>query len=144
MQTGQLSQLAHPVLGLGLGIAPVGRTSPLTGHFARPPCILALPAMTWCGGFDIIYALQDADFDRKNGLYSIPARFSARVSLLFSILLHVVSVAGASPVRVVLSPEPAGSGDNTTRTRRAPATLTTCNRILNRSDTRAQKRAGME
>ena len=49
--------------------------------------------MTWCGGFDIIYALQDADFDRKNGLYSIPARFSARVSLLFSILLHAVSVA---------------------------------------------------
>ena len=85
--------LAHLVLGLGLGIAPVGAYIAVTGHFAWPPCILALLVMTWCGGFDIIYALQDADFDRKNGLYSIPARFSARVSLLFSILLHVVSVA---------------------------------------------------
>ena len=81
------------MLGLGLGIAPVGAYIAVTGHFAWPPCILALLVMTWCGGFDIIYALQDADFDRKNGLYSIPARFSARVSLLFSILLHVVSVA---------------------------------------------------
>ena len=81
------------MLGLGLGIAPVGAYIAVTGHFAWPPCILALLVMTWCGGFDIIYALQDADFDRKNGLYSIPARFSARVSLLFSILLHAVSVA---------------------------------------------------
>lgn len=89
----RFTALAHLVLGLGLGIAPVGAYIAVTGHFAWPPCILALLVMTWCGGFDIIYALQDADFDRKNGLYSIPARFSARVSLLFSILLHVVSVA---------------------------------------------------
>ena len=89
----RFTALAHLVLGLGLGIAPVGAYIAVTGHFAWPPCILALLVMTWCGGFDIIYALQDADFDRKNGLYSIPARFSARVSLLFSILLHAVSVA---------------------------------------------------
>lgn len=89
----RFTALAHLVLGLGLGIAPVGAYIAVTGHFAWPPCILALLVMTWCGGFDIIYALQDADFDRKNGLYSIPARFSARVSLLSSILLHVVSVA---------------------------------------------------
>lgn len=71
----RFTALAHLVLGLGLGIAPVGAYIAVTGHFAWPPCILALLVMTWCGGFDIIYALQDADFDRKNGLYSIPARF---------------------------------------------------------------------
>ena len=49
--------------------------------------------LTWTGGFDIIYALQDADFDRKEGLHSIPARFSARTSLGISIALHAVSVA---------------------------------------------------
>ena len=100
----RFTALAHLVLGLGLGIAPVGAYIAVTGHFAWPPCILALLVMTWCGGFDIIYALQDADFDRKNGLYSIPARFSARVSLLFSILLHAER-RGAFLVRIVLPPE---------------------------------------
>ena len=49
--------------------------------------------MSWCAGFDIIYALQDAEFDRKRGLHSIPSHFSARTSLVISALLHVVSIA---------------------------------------------------
>jgi 4-hydroxybenzoate polyprenyltransferase len=49
--------------------------------------------MTWCGGFDIIYALQDAEFDRKRGLHSIPSKFSVATSLYISIALHCVSVA---------------------------------------------------
>jgi 4-hydroxybenzoate polyprenyltransferase len=49
--------------------------------------------MTWCAGFDIIYALQDAEFDRERGLHSIPSRFSARTALGISLLLHIVSVA---------------------------------------------------
>ena len=53
----RFTALAHLVLGLGLGIAPVGAYIAVTGHFAWPPCILALLVMTWCGGFDIIYAL---------------------------------------------------------------------------------------
>ena len=84
---------AHIVLGLSLGIAPVGAYIAVTGEFALAPCILSVLVMTWCGGFDIIYALQDAAFDRERGLHSIPSRFSARTSLLFSTLLHVVSVA---------------------------------------------------
>ena len=72
----RFTALAHLVLGLGLGIAPVGAYIAVTGHFAWPPCILALLVMTWCGGFDIIYALQDADFDRKNRSFTpFPARF---------------------------------------------------------------------
>ena len=88
----RFTSLAHLVLCLSLGIAPVGAYIAVTGEFAAAPCILALLVMTWCGGFDIIYALQDADFDRERGLHSIPSHFSARTALLFSTLLHVISV----------------------------------------------------
>ena len=49
--------------------------------------------ITWCGSFEIIYALQDKEFDRANGLHSIPAKFSVRTSLYISIALHVVTIA---------------------------------------------------
>ena len=90
----RFTALAHLVLGLSLGIAPVGAYIAVTGEFALAPCILAVLVMSWCGGFDIIYALQDAKFDRERGLHSIPSRFSARTALLFSTLLHAIS-AGA-------------------------------------------------
>ncbi|MEG2771877.1 MAG: UbiA-like polyprenyltransferase, partial [Alistipes sp.] len=89
----RFTALAHLVLGLSLGIAPVGAYIAVTGQFAWAPCILALLVMTWCGGFDIIYALQDAAFDRANGLHSIPSRFSARTALAISSTLHTVSTA---------------------------------------------------
>lgn len=88
----RFTSLAHLVLGLSLGIAPAGAYIAATGTLTLAPCILSLLVMTWCGGFDIIYALQDADFDRKNNLHSIPARFSTAVSLYISIALHIVSV----------------------------------------------------
>ena len=88
----RFTSLAHFVLGLSLGIAPVGAYIAVTGEFALEPCILSLIVITWCGGFDIIYALQDAAFDRERGLHSIPSRFSARTSLIISALMHVVSV----------------------------------------------------
>lgn len=89
----RFTSLAHLVLGLALAIAPVGAYIAVRGEFALASCVLALVVMTWCGGFDIIYALQDCAFDREQGLHSIPARFSARTSLMISIALHVVSVA---------------------------------------------------
>ena len=88
----RFTSLAHLVLGLSLSIAPVGAYIAVQGGFALTPCILALVVLTWCGGFDIIYALQDCEFDRQQGLHSIPARFSARTSLAISIALHAVSV----------------------------------------------------
>ena len=84
---------AHLVLGLSLSIAPVGAYIALTGRFDWEPCVLALLVLTWCGGFDIIYALQDRDFDRAHGLHSIPARFSVSTALNISIGLHAVSIA---------------------------------------------------
>lgn len=84
---------AHLVLGLSLAIAPAGAYIAVTGTLTLAPCILSLLVMTWCAGFDIIYALQDAEFDRANGLHSIPSRFSARTALGISIALHAVSIA---------------------------------------------------
>ena len=89
----RFTSLAHMVLGLALGIAPVGAYIAVVGAFSLEACILSLVVLTWTAGFDIIYALQDADFDRREGLHSIPARFSARTSLAISIALHVVAVA---------------------------------------------------
>ncbi|MBR2436659.1 MAG: putative 4-hydroxybenzoate polyprenyltransferase [Alistipes sp.] len=89
----RFTSLAHIVLGISLGIAPVGAYMAVTGTSALECWLLALVVMTWCAGFDIIYALQDAEFDRKRGLHSIPSRFSARTSLIISALLHLVSIA---------------------------------------------------
>ena len=89
----RFTSMAHLVLGLALGIAPVGAYIAVTGMFSLEACILSLVVLTWTAGFDIIYAMQDADFDRQEGLHSIPARFSPRTSLGISIALHVVAVA---------------------------------------------------
>ena len=89
----RFTSLAHLVLGLSLGIAPAGAFIAVTGTLTWQVCLLSLLVLTWCGGFDIIYALQDAEFDRKRGLHSIPSRFSVATSLYISIALHCVSVA---------------------------------------------------
>jgi 4-hydroxybenzoate polyprenyltransferase len=88
----RFTSLAHLVLGLSLGIAPAGSYIAVTGTLTLAPCLLSLLVLTWCGGFDIIYALQDAEFDRKRGLHSIPSRFSITTSLYISIALHCISV----------------------------------------------------
>ena len=89
----RVTSMAHLVLGLSLGIAPAGAYIAATGHLTPAPCVLSLLVITWCAGFDIIYALQDADFDRAHGLHSIPARFTPRTALGISIALHAVSLA---------------------------------------------------
>ena len=89
----RFTALAHIVLGLSLAIAPAGAFIAVTGGLTWTVCLLSLLVLTWCGGFDIIYALQDAEFDRKRGLHSIPSTFSVATSLYISIALHCVSVA---------------------------------------------------
>ena len=89
----RFTALAHVVLGISLSIAPVGAYIAVTGTTVAECWILATVVMTWCAGFDIIYALQDAEFDRKRGLHSIPSHFSATTSLVISACLHLFSVA---------------------------------------------------
>ncbi len=87
----RFTPLAHLILGLGLGVAPVGAYLAVSGEFALAPILLSVVVMCWCGGFDIIYALQDREYDIKAGLHSIPSHFSVRGSLIISILLHLVA-----------------------------------------------------
>ena len=89
----RFTSLAHIVLGLSLGIAPSAAYIAVTGTLAFAPCLISLLVLTWCGGFDIIYALQDLDFDRQRGLHSIPVRFGLRGALYISIILHAISIA---------------------------------------------------
>jgi 4-hydroxybenzoate polyprenyltransferase len=95
--TKRFTALSHVVLGFALGIAPVGAYLAVTGAWPTPwysLVVLAASVMCWVAGFDVLYAIQDIDFDRTHGLHSIPARLGMRNSLWASRLLHLAAVAG--------------------------------------------------
>ena len=81
-------------LGLALAVAPVGGWLAAGGGWDWTPWLLALATGAWVAGFDVIYACEDVDFDRRNGLRSIPARFGVERALRLSRLFHVVTVVG--------------------------------------------------
>jgi 4-hydroxybenzoate polyprenyltransferase len=93
--TKRFTRWSHIVLGVGLSIAPVGGYLAITGHWSNPWWMLialAIAVATWVGGFDILYALQDATFDRENGLYSVPSTFGEANALGIARALHVTTV----------------------------------------------------
>jgi 4-hydroxybenzoate polyprenyltransferase len=79
-------------LGLAMAVAPVGGWLAAGGRAGWEPWLLALAIGAWVGGFDVLYACQDLDFDRAHGLRSIPVRFGVPTSLAISRLMHVVAV----------------------------------------------------
>ncbi len=83
----------HFALGLVLAIAPVGGWMAVTGQFSWVPVPLALAVLFWVAGFDIIYSLQDYDFDRAWGLHSVPVRFGQARALRISQICHIATVA---------------------------------------------------
>ena len=89
--TKRFTALCHLVLGLGLSLAPVGAYLAVTGEFALAPILLGCVVLTWVSGFDIIYALQDEEFDRGQKLHSIPAWLGRKRALRVSELLHLAS-----------------------------------------------------
>jgi 4-hydroxybenzoate polyprenyltransferase len=89
----RFSPLAHLVLGLGLGIAPVGAWLAVRGEFAAFPLWLSAGVLFWVAGFDTIYACQDAEYDRKVGLHSLASRLGVARALTVSQVFHVLSVA---------------------------------------------------
>jgi 4-hydroxybenzoate polyprenyltransferase len=89
--TKRFTSLCHLVLGVGLSLSPIGSYLSVTGVFALFPLLFSFAVLTWVAGFDIIYALQDEEFDRSNTLHSIPAALGVRRSLFVSSLLHVLS-----------------------------------------------------
>jgi 4-hydroxybenzoate polyprenyltransferase len=93
--TKRFTRWSHLVLGVGLGIAPVGGYLAVTGHWSQPWWMLialCLAVTTWSGGFDVLYALQDVDFDRAHKLYSLPANLGERRAVIVARLLHVATV----------------------------------------------------
>lgn len=91
--TKRFTPLCHLILGLGLSLAPIGAYLAVTGKFDLLPILFSLAVIFWVSGFDIIYALQDEEFDRKEKLYSIPASVGKSKALLISTILHVLSAA---------------------------------------------------
>ncbi len=91
--TKRFTALCHAVLGLGLAMAPCGAYIAVTGTLLIVPVWLSVLVLTWVTGFDIIYALQDVDFDRSQRLHSIPAALGVRGALWVSVLLHAVTAA---------------------------------------------------
>ncbi|OOQ58186.1 UbiA-like polyprenyltransferase [Mucilaginibacter pedocola] len=91
--TKRFTALCHMVLGLGLSLAPIGAYLVVTGAFALTPVFFSLSVLCWVSGFDIIYALQDEDFDRGENLHSIPAWLGKVNALRLSTVLHVFSAA---------------------------------------------------
>ncbi len=91
--TKRFTPLCHLVLGLGLSLAPIGAYLAVTGVFHWLPILFSLAVIFWVSGFDIIYALQDEEFDRSNRLYSIPAWLGKAKALRVSEILHLFSAA---------------------------------------------------
>lgn len=91
--TKRFTPLCHLVLGLGLSLAPIGAYLAVTGQFSLLPILFSLAVIFWVSGFDIIYALQDEEFDKSQKLYSIPAWLGKAKGLLVSEFLHLVSSA---------------------------------------------------
>lgn len=89
--TKRFTSLSHFVLGLGLSLAPIGAYISVTGKFSILPLIYSLIVLTWVSGFDIIYALQDDEFDKSNRLFSIPAAVGRKKAIGISIFVHIIT-----------------------------------------------------
>ncbi|GAA4747925.1 UbiA-like polyprenyltransferase [Flavisolibacter ginsenosidimutans] len=91
--TKRFTPLCHMILGLGLSLAPIGAYLAVTGKFNWLPILFSFAVIFWVSGFDIIYALQDEEFDKANRLYSIPAWLGKAKALRVSEVLHLLSAA---------------------------------------------------
>jgi 4-hydroxybenzoate polyprenyltransferase len=89
--TKRFTPFCHLVLGLGLSLAPIGAYLAVRGQFALLPVLFSLTVIFWVSGFDIIYALQDEEFDRNNDLYSMPSWLGKANALRVSEFLHLLS-----------------------------------------------------
>ena len=89
--TKRFTSASHFVLGLGLALAPIGAYLAVTGVFALLPLLLSILVLTWVTGFDILYALQDENFDQQMGLKSIPVALGAKGAIQLSNALHIIT-----------------------------------------------------
>ncbi len=99
--TKRFTSLCHLVLGMGLSLAPIGAYIAVTGKFSLVPVLFSLSVICWVSGFDIIYALQDIEFDKENNLRSIPSWLGMKRALRVSEYLHILSFAAIAFVGVI-------------------------------------------
>jgi 4-hydroxybenzoate polyprenyltransferase len=90
--TKRFTWLCHVVLGVALALAPLGAWMAVRGTFDPAILPLCFAVIFWVAGFDILYGLQDMEFDRKQGLYSIPSVFGVTISLWIARLFHIATV----------------------------------------------------
>lgn len=88
----RFSQTAHMVLGLCLGLAPISGAIAVLGEIPLWSVLLCLGVTFWVGGFDILYSLQDMEYDKKTGLYSIPAMYGKDAAMFISSIFHFLAV----------------------------------------------------
>jgi 4-hydroxybenzoate polyprenyltransferase len=91
--TKRFTTWSHLVLGFAIGLAPLGAWLAIRGEFAWTPILLGGAVMFWIAGFDVIYSLQDTEFDRNTNLFSLPARIGVVPALRISTLFHLATVA---------------------------------------------------
>ncbi len=88
----RFSSLAHLILGISLGLAPIAGVIAIKGEVTIWSIYLATGVMFWVAGFDLLYSLQDIEFDKKHNLYSIPSRFGVKKTMLISKVFHILTI----------------------------------------------------
>ncbi len=88
----RFSSLAHIVLGISLGLAPIAGVVAVSATIPAWSVILSLGVIFWVAGFDLLYSLQDMEFDKQNNLHSIPSKFGAEATLFISAIFHTLTV----------------------------------------------------
>jgi 4-hydroxybenzoate polyprenyltransferase len=88
----RFSYLAHLILGISLGLAPIAGVVAVSEIITFWSVLLAVGVMFWVAGFDLLYSLQDIEVDKKLGLHSVPSQFGAKKTMLFSQILHILTV----------------------------------------------------
>jgi 4-hydroxybenzoate polyprenyltransferase len=88
----RFSEYAHIILGVSLALAPIGGAMAVSDNIPLWSIFLAIGVMFWVAGFDILYSLQDMEFDKKEGLFSIPAKYGLNVSLTLSSIFHTLTI----------------------------------------------------
>jgi len=88
----RFSEYAHIILGISLALAPIGGAMAVANSVPEWSVFLAFGVLFWVSGFDILYSLQDMEFDKKEGLFSIPAKYGLEASLALSALFHILTI----------------------------------------------------
>ena len=88
----RFSSMAHLILGMSLGLAPIAGVVAVDGEVTLWSIYLAIGVMFWVAGFDLLYSLQDLEFDKAHGLHSIPSKFGAHKTMWIARLFHVLTI----------------------------------------------------